>query len=58
MESFIVAGIILIIIAVAVIYIVREKKKGVKCIGCPMAGKCASQGRCSGGCHSDTHGEG
>lgn len=37
---------IIAVIAVAVIlflairYIVREKKKGVHCIGCPMAGSC------------------
>lgn len=54
MESFVVAGIVLVILAVAVIYIVREKKKGVKCIGCPMAGQCASKGQCSGGNHANT----
>ena len=37
---------VIAIIAVAVIlflairYIVREKRKGVHCIGCPMAGSC------------------
>ena len=37
---------IIAVIAVAVIlflairYIVREKRKGVHCIGCPMAGSC------------------
>ena len=37
---------VIAVIAVAVIlflairYIVREKKKGVHCIGCPMAGSC------------------
>ena len=40
------AATIIAIIAVAVIlflairYIVREKRKGVHCIGCPMAGSC------------------
>lgn len=31
------------ILACSISYIVRKKKKGVKCIGCPMAG--------SGGCN-------
>ena len=49
MANFIVAGIVLIIIAAAVIYIVKEKKRGVKCIGCPAAGNCPSQkANCSG----------
>ncbi len=41
MSDFIVVGMILAILGGAVIYIVREKKKGVKCIGCPMAGTCS-----------------
>ncbi len=41
-------NIILIVILVAlvggaVLYIYREKKKGVHCIGCPYAGKCGKQ---------------
>lgn len=32
----------------AVMYIVREKKKGVMCIGCPESGTCAMKGK--GGC--------
>ena len=28
------------IVFFAVRYIVKEKKKGTKCIGCPMAGQC------------------
>ncbi len=32
----------------AVLYIIRAKKKGVKCIGCPMAEKCSGNcGNCS-----------
>ena len=37
---------VIAVIAVAVIlflairYIIKEKKRGVKCIGCPMAGSC------------------
>lgn len=45
MVDIIVVGIILLVIAAAVIYIVREKRKGVKCIGCPAAGCCS--GKCN-----------
>ncbi len=33
--------IILGIVGYAVRYIYKEKKKGTRCIGCPMAGNCA-----------------
>ena len=46
MENFIVAGLLVIIIGAVVFYLVREKKKGVKCIGCPYAKQCA--GKCGG----------
>ena len=29
-----------VILFLAIRYIVREKRKGVHCIGCPMAGSC------------------
>lgn len=51
--DFLVLGIVLIIIAAAVIYIVRAKKSGVKCIGCPAGGSCS--GNCGG--HSKEQGE-
>ena len=56
MTDLIVVAIILLIVGIAVTYIVKEKKKGVKCIGCPAAGacahKCSSAGEhaCSGSC--------
>lgn len=44
--SAIIANIVISIILIgavtaAIYYIRREKKKGVKCIGCPMAGNCS-----------------
>lgn len=56
MTDIIVAVVLLIIIGIAAVYIVKEKKKGVKCIGCPAAGQCAhaKNGGCSCGSHSDT----
>ena len=38
---------IIMIIGGAVAYIVKAKKKGQKCIGCPSGGKCSS---CNGQC--------
>ncbi len=46
MADIIVALIIILIIGAALIYIIKEKKKGTKCIGCPMAGSCG--GHCKG----------
>ena len=40
MENFVVGAIIVVIIGAAIIYIIKEKKKGTKCIGCPHAGTC------------------
>lgn len=49
MINILISGIIITIIAGATIYIIRQKKKGVKCIGCPMASQCATKkkGNCS-----------
>ena len=48
MENVIVI-LILITLATAIIWhLIRMKKKGEKCIGCPYAKQCAS--RCNGNC--------
>lgn len=44
MTDWIVAAVLLVIIGGAVVYIIKQKKKGVNCIGCPMAGNCP--GKC------------
>jgi len=41
MSDIIFGAIIVLIIGLAVFYIVKEKKKGKKCIGCPMSGCCS-----------------
>ncbi len=48
MVDFIIVLIILLIVGVAVAYIVREKKRGVKCVGCPSGGICphSAKGKC------------
>lgn len=52
MKNIIVIIIIAIILGLAIGYIIRQKKKGVKCIGCPSGKTCASKksGSCSGSC--------
>ena len=32
-----------LIIGAAISYIIKEKKRGTKCIGCPAAGNCPSR---------------
>ena len=55
MADLLVTGILLLIIGAAAVYIWKAKKRGVKGIGCPSAGKCSGkEGHtvCSCGCHS------
>ena len=47
MTNIVIIGIIGIIVGGAVGYIVKEKKKGVRCIGCPDSGVCGKGDKCS-----------
>lgn len=58
MADFILVIVLLLIIGAAVLYIVKEKKKGVKCIGCPSAGACAHAHKCNGDGSCSGHGDG
>lgn len=59
--------VLLIVVGAAVAYIVREKRRGVKCIGCSVGKSCSQNakaayaGGCScsasGGCSSEAAGE-
>jgi hypothetical protein len=49
MANIIVLGILILIFAAAIYYIVKAKRSGVKCIGCPHGG--SSKGQCS--CNQD-----
>ncbi len=42
MGDYIVLGIIVVILAAVIIFIVGQKKKGVKCIGCSYGKSCSS----------------
>ena len=58
MADLVIGIVLLIIIGGAVCYIVKTKRRGVKCIGCPAAGNCPSENGgntdCSCGCQPDT----
>lgn len=54
MIDFIAGGIALLIIGAALVYIIKAKKKGVKCIGCPAAGSCGGQHGGASGCSCQT----
>lgn len=41
MADILVVGILVLLIGLAVLYIVKAKKRGVKCIGCPSCGTCS-----------------
>lgn len=40
MANFIIIALLLLVIGAAVRYIIKAKKKGVKCIGCPAGANC------------------
>ena len=50
--DFIIIFVLILMVGGALWYIRKEKKRGVKCIGCPAAGTCASRNK--GGCSSNT----
>ncbi len=55
MENFIIIAVVLLTVGGAVAYIIKEKKKGAVCVGCPHAGECAKkrQGGCGGSTQSE-----
>lgn len=51
MADFIIVAVLLALVGAAVRYIVKAKKSGAKCIGCPASGECAhKQNPASGSC--------
>ncbi len=46
MTDIIVIAIVIVVIGLAAGYVIRQKKRGVKCIGCPDCKNC--QGGCMG----------
>lgn len=50
-ENIIIIAVIAVIITAVVIYLVRAKKRGEHCIGCPYAKQCS--GKCSDKNHNN-----
>lgn len=50
MENYIIIAVVVIIVALAGVYVYKAKKSGKKCIGCPDSGSCGTK-NCSGGCN-------
>ena len=44
MIDIIIIGIVLVVVGGAIWYIVKAKKNGAKCIGCPASGNCGKRG--------------
>ncbi|MGN0347698.1 MAG: FeoB-associated Cys-rich membrane protein [Lachnospiraceae bacterium] len=47
MENVIIIAVLLLVVGFAVFYLWKERKKGVKCIGCPSAKNCCCR-ECKG----------
>lgn len=45
MTDILVGGLILAVLGAIIFYLVRARRRGQKCIGCPYGGKCS--GNCS-----------
>ncbi|MGI6096035.1 MAG: FeoB-associated Cys-rich membrane protein [Lachnospiraceae bacterium] len=50
MADLVLFGVVAVIVGTAAAYIVKAKKRGVTCIGCPLK----SHSGCSCGCHTKT----
>lgn len=55
MVNFVLIIVIMAIVGAAIAYIRKEKKRGVRCVGCPDAGTCGGNcSGCGGGCNQNT----
>lgn len=56
MQDYIIAGIIILVLGLAINYIIKAKKSGAKCIGCSHSKECGTKCTCSSQNHHDeTH---
>ena len=52
MIDYIIIGVVVLIAGFSAFYIIHQKKKGAKCIGCPDSKTCSGNcGGCNGCCH-------
>ena len=49
MDDIILGIVLILLIGGAILYLVRAKKAGVKCVGCPHSAECAAKNK--GGCN-------
>ena len=49
--------VLVVVIGSACFYIVKAKRNGAKCIGCPMSKQCGSKNQEGTGCSCGTHSE-
>lgn len=47
MKDFVIIAVLIVVLALSISYIIKAKKSGVKCIGCPSGKEC---GDCNCGC--------
>ena len=50
--DWIILAVIALIVGAALAYIIKAKKSGKKCIGCPDSGSCGGACHACEGCHS------
>ena len=50
MDNFILLAVLAVIIGAALAYVIKAKKRGVKCIGCPDGAKCSGNCSCCSNC--------
>lgn len=58
MADIVIVAILLLMIGMAVVYLRKAKKNGVKCIGCPSGAVCGHQKIAASGCSCSGNGEG
>ena len=51
MKDLIILAILAVILFVVIRYLVKAKKRGVKCIGCPEGCSCGNKEHSNCGCH-------
>ncbi len=51
LTNIIIVAVILLVVGGAIAYIIKEKKKGKKCIGCPYCDSCSAKSK--GGCDTN-----
>lgn len=51
MKDIVIVLVLIAVLALSIRYIVKAKKNGAGCIGCPSSGECGGNFSCSCGCN-------